>query len=396
VYPALAVLKALEDDEAGAGQSGDRPGLAAGSNISGGESPECGRSLSGDPSIEILWVGSETGMEAELVKREGIKYRAIPTAGVHGVGLRALPNNLWKLWRGLLAARNLLREYRPEVMLFTGGYVAVPVAVAARMPGSRIPRPSSLLFVPDIEPGLALKALARFTDRIALSVGESIPFLPRRSRATVTGYPTRDDMASWTLDAARQALGLSSELPTLLVTGGSSGARSINRALMTILPELLSEMQVVHLSGNLDWPDVQEGRARLAPELARRYLPYPYLHREMGAALKAADLVVSRAGASSLGEYPLFGLPAILVPYPYAWRYQMVNAQYLEAHGAGVIVEDADLQVKLLPVIRELMRDSDRRASMQEAMQSLAKPNAARSIAELVHELASQTAQERR
>jgi UDP-N-acetylglucosamine--N-acetylmuramyl-(pentapeptide) pyrophosphoryl-undecaprenol N-acetylglucosamine transferase len=141
---------------------------------------------------------------------------------------------------------------------------------------------------------------------------------------------------------------------------------------------------------------VQEGRARLAPELARRYLPYPYLHREMGAALKAADLVVSRAGASSLGEYPLFGLPAILVPYPYAWRYQMVNAQYLEAHGAGVIVEDADLQVKLLPVISELMRDSDRRASMQEAMQSLAKPNAARSIAELVHELASQTAQERR
>jgi UDP-N-acetylglucosamine--N-acetylmuramyl-(pentapeptide) pyrophosphoryl-undecaprenol N-acetylglucosamine transferase len=363
VYPALAVLKALEDDE------GSR--------------------------VEVLWVGSETGMEADLVKREGIPYKAIPTAGVHGVGLRALPNNLWKLFRGLLAARDLLRDYRPEVMFFTGGYVGVPVAVAARTPGLGLPRPSSLLYVPDIEPGLALKTLSRFADRIALTVKESVGFLPKDSRVEVTGYPARSDLDLWTLEASRQALGLSSDLPTLLVTGGSSGARSINRAVLAILPDLLPEMQVVHLSGNLDWAEVQASQSRLAPDLAPRYQAYPYLHREMGAALKAADLVVSRAGASSLGEYPIFGLPAILVPYPYAWRYQQVNAQYLEKHGAAVIVEDAELKDRLLPTIRRLMRDNEQRNSMRESMLSLAKPGAARSIARLVVEMASQTAQER-
>ena len=388
MYPALAVLKALGNDDARA-RKRQEPGGAAGF-------PDISRSSGGDLPIEVLWVGSEAGMEADLVKREGIQFKAIPTAGVHGVGLRALPNNLWKLWRGLLAARKVLREFKPEVMLFTGGYVAVPVAVAARTPGLGVPRPASLLFVPDIEPGLALKTLARFADRIALGVQESQNFFPRNRRIAVTGYPTRRDVMSWTLEEARQALGLSPEIPTLLVTGGSSGARSINRAFLAILPELLPEMQIVHISGNLDWPEVQAAQARLEPELALRYHAYPYLHWEMGAAMMAADLAVSRAGASALGEYPLFGLPAILVPYPYAWRYQRVNALYLEERGAAVIVEDAELNERLLPAIRNLMRTGSRRTAMREAMQSLAQPQAADSIAGLVYEMASQTAQERK
>lgn len=391
MYPALAVLKALTGDDAKAGKAGER-------REPGGDSGllECSRPPFEEIPIEVLWVGSEAGMEADLVKREGIWFKAVPTAGVHGVGLRALPNNLWKLWQGLLAARKILREFQPDVMLFTGGYVAVPVAVAARTPGMRTPRPASLLFVPDIEPGLALKTLARFADRIALSVKESQQFFPGNQRFTVTGYPTRSELVSWTLAEARQALGLSSSLPTLLVTGGSSGARSINRAILAILPELLSEMQVVHLSGNLDWPEVQAAKAGLDPGLASRYHPYPYLHREMGAAMKAADLVVSRAGASTLGEYPLFGLPAILVPYPYAWRYQRVNARYLEERGAALIVEDAELGERLLPAIRQLMRAGKQRSAMRDAMLSLAMPQAASSIAGLVYEVASQTAQERK
>ena len=120
VYPALSVLQALDKDP-----------------------------------LDMLWVGSEGGMEEDLVKRAGIRYTAIPAAGVHGVGLKALPGNLVRLARGVLASRRILREFNPQVLFFTGGYVAVPMALA----GTGVP---SLLFVPDIEPGLALKTLARF------------------------------------------------------------------------------------------------------------------------------------------------------------------------------------------------------------------------------------------
>jgi UDP-N-acetylglucosamine--N-acetylmuramyl-(pentapeptide) pyrophosphoryl-undecaprenol N-acetylglucosamine transferase len=203
------------------------------------------------------------------------------------------------------------------------------------------------------------------------------------------------------LDEARRALGLSPDLPTLLVFGGSKGARSINRALLAVLPQLLGDMQVVHVSGRLDWPDVQKSRDALvsdhdmAPEIVARYHAYPYLHAEMGAALTAADLAVARAGASTLGEFPIFGLPAILVPYPHAWRYQMVNARYLESHGAALILEDAALGEDLFATIKTLMDDPSRRTQMKQAMHSLAKPDAAQSIASMLGELALATSPER-
>ncbi len=163
--------------------------------------------------------------------------------------------------------------------------------------------------------------------------------MPANANLTVTGYPTRPDLRSWDRQAARKALQLETDLPVLLVFGGSSGARSINRALLASLPGLLEEMQVVHLTGRLDWPEVQAAweamKETLPDSRVRRYHLYPYLYEEMGAALASADLVLSRAGASILGEFPMFGLPAILVPYPYAWRYQQLNARYLEQHGAS-------------------------------------------------------------
>ena len=325
-------------------------------------------------------------MEADLVKRAGVPYREIAAAGLHGVGLRSLPGNLMKLWRGYWQARRVLREYRPDALFFTGGYVAVPMALA----GIGLP---SVTFVPDIEPGLALKLLARITNRIVVATSDSIKYFGRKSDVTVTGYPVRPDLQSWDLDEARQALGLSAELPTLLVFGGSKGARSINNALLAILPELLATMQVVHVSGRLDWPRVQAAQAEFAahpdlpPDHLQRYHAFPYLHEEMGAALMAASLVVSRAGAATLGEFPLFGLPAILVPYPHAWRYQRVNAQYLVRHGGAVIVEDSQLEKGLLPTITRLVGDTREIARMREAMQSLATPTAAQSISRLFHNL---------
>jgi len=372
VYPALAVLSAA---------SSEAEPYA--------ELPEPAEQAAPD----ILWVGGEGGMEADLVKRAGVPYQTIPAAGIHGVGWRSLPGNLWRLWRGFLRSRQILGEFRPDVLFFTGGYLAVPMAIASRFPLKGVHRPRSLLFVPDIEPGLALKTLARFADQIALTVDASREYLPAKTNLTVTGYPTRPDLRSWDRQAAYKALQLETDLPVLLVFGGSSGARSINRALLASLPRLLEEMQVVHLTGKLDWPEVQaaweEMKETLPDSRDRRYHFYPYLYEQMGAALASADLVLSRAGASILGEFPMLGLPAILVPYPYAWRYQQLNARYLEKHGASVVVQDADLPNQLFSTVHSLITDQKKLADMSSAMRALAKPQAAQQLATLLGSLAS-------
>lgn len=319
-------------------------------------------------------------MEAALVMRSGVPFTAIPAAGVHGVGLRALPGNLVRLARGTLAARRILADFRPDVLLFTGGYVAAPLAVA----GSAIP---ALVFCPDLEPGLALKFLGRFARTIAVTTPDSRTYFPAGKNVVATGYPLRPELTVWERSAARAHLGLQEDLPVLLVTGGSKGAHSINQALQAILPELLQATQVLHLSGAGDWAAVQAARAALPPALAARYHAFEFLH-EMGAALAAADLAVSRAGASTLGEYPFFGLPAVLVPYPYAWRYQKTNAAYLQKHGAARLLPDEEMPEKLLGIIRELTGNRAQLAAMRQAMLALSRPHAAAEIADLVRQLA--------
>jgi UDP-N-acetylglucosamine--N-acetylmuramyl-(pentapeptide) pyrophosphoryl-undecaprenol N-acetylglucosamine transferase len=322
-------------------------------------------------------------MEASLVQRAGISYRSILAAGVHGVGLRAMPGNLARLSRGFGQSRKILREFQPEALLFTGGYVAVPMALAARYPAGSFKRPRSVVFVPDIEPGLAHKTIIRFSDVVALTVEQTRSFLPGRKKSVITGYPVRRDLSRWSRLEGRKALGLGDHLPVLLVTGGSKGARSINRAVTDILLDLLGSMQIVHVTGQLDWDEVQARKASLPEALSSRYHIFPYLHDEMGAALASADLVVSRSGASTLGEYPLFGLPAVLVPYPYAWRYQKLNADYLANHGAAVIVRDERLEDQLFLTIQGLMRDPKQLQHRANAMRSLSHPDAAVKIASL-------------
>ena len=176
--------------------------------------------------------------------------------------------------------------------------------------------------------------------------------------------------------------------------GGSQGARSINQALLPALPDLLQKAQIIHLSGPKNWQEVETYQKTLTPELAGNYHPYPYLHEEMGAALAAADLVVSRAGASILGEYPYFGLPAVLVPYPYAWRYQKVNADYLQDRKAAMILKDEDLQLKLLPLIMDLLDHPEQLEEMKKNMKALSRPDAAYKIAGLITETAAKQADE--
>jgi UDP-N-acetylglucosamine--N-acetylmuramyl-(pentapeptide) pyrophosphoryl-undecaprenol N-acetylglucosamine transferase len=236
-----------------------------------------------------------------------------------------------------------------------------------------------LIYLPDIEPGLAIRFLSRFAAKVAVTSQESYQYLPRK-KVVVTGYPVRSELSAVDRLGARQALDLDLDDNTLLVFGGSRGSRSINQALVAGLQELLPTCQIIHVSGRLDSEWVAAAAEDLPTTLKSRYHHYGYLH-EMPTALVAADLAVTRAGAATLGEFPAAGLAAILVPYPFAGQHQDANAHYMERNGAARTLRDAELGQKLVPTVVELLNDHKTLVRMREAAKAMARPDAAEAIA---------------
>lgn len=317
------------------------------------------------------------------MRRAGISFRGIAAAGLHGLApWQAIPN-LMHMMQGLRQAWRLIGEFQPHVCFVTGGYLSVPVALAAWI--RRVPL---FVYLPDIEPGQAVRLISRFAQRVAVTAEESCAYFPQH-KVVVTGYPIRPEFRRVDRTTARRALGLQADLTTLLVMGGSRGARSINRALAAILGELLPICQIIHVTGHLDAQWVDASRDALTPELRPRYHPYAYLHsEEMAQAMASAELVVARAGAATMGEFTAMGLPSVLVPYPHYWRYQQVNADYLVRHGAAVRLEDERLASDLARVVRGLLADAEERRRMGERAQVLARPMAAGRMAQEILQLA--------
>jgi undecaprenyldiphospho-muramoylpentapeptide beta-N-acetylglucosaminyltransferase len=333
---------------------------------------------------DLLWIGTQGEMEEELVPQAGIRLETISGGAIVGVPLRVKVMNGLKLLKSIGTAYRLLGQFRPDAMLMTGGYMAVPVALAARL--RRVP---IVIYLPDVEPGSAIKALMPLAHKVAVTTPGSAAYIPGH-QMVVTGYPVRAELRQALSLSRREALAqfeLTLERPTLFVFGGSRGAWNINKALMAILPHLLAHYQVIHISGTLTWPQVEANLAHLSQAERAYYRPYPYLHRRMGAAFRAADLVVTRAGASMLGEAPAFGVPCVLVPLTFAWRYQKVNADFLTKAGTAVQLTDETLDTALLATIKNLLDDEPRRQQMSAAARRLDKPEAARRLAQLVVEV---------
>lgn len=326
---------------------------------------------------EVLWVGGEGGMESELIRRNNLPYREIPAAGVHGVGLRSLPGNIIKLVKGVIQSIRILKEFQPDVIFYTGGYVAAPMAVA----GFRKP---SVLFVPDIEPGFALNFISKFAHAIALSTETSKQFFSKAKKLIITGYPLRHELQRIPKSDALKTFNFSKDLPVLMIYGGSKGSHSINEALWSHLDDYKSKFQIIHVVGGHDWNELEKKYNLLPENQKKNYKIFPYLHEEMSAAFSCADLVVCRSGASTLGELPFYGIPAILVPYPYAWRYQKINAQYLVDNQAAILIPDQELESSLNAEINRLFDTPQKINNMRMAMSGLVKENAAKEIAALL------------
>ncbi len=350
VYPALTVIEMLLRRE----QAADGlPTLASG---------------------DVLWIGSRGGMEEELVRRAGVDFVGLPAGGLRGMSFVVKVRNTLLILRSIGRARKLLAGFRPQVVLVTGGYACTAVTVAAWR--ERIP---VVIYLPDIVPGQAIRTLSRFASCILVTSEASSRYF-RGDKVVITGYPVRSEILTLEKGQARQVLGLAAEGRTLLVFGGSRGARSINRAVVAGLRELLPICQVVHITGRLDADWVAGATRSLPGELLERYHTYSYLH-DMPCALVAADLAVARAGAATLGEFPAAGLPAILVPYPYSGQHQLPNAQYLAEGGAARILADEALERELVPTALRLLRDDQALDAMRQAAQAMARPDAAQAIA---------------
>jgi UDP-N-acetylglucosamine--N-acetylmuramyl-(pentapeptide) pyrophosphoryl-undecaprenol N-acetylglucosamine transferase len=252
-----------------------------------------------------------------------------------------------------------------------------------------------VLYLPDVEPGLAVRFLSRFATRIAVTTAKSKTHFPRSaaSRVVETGYPVRPEVAGASRVDGRGVLGLPAQGFVLLVFGGSRGALTLNEAAFSGVGDLLgshTDLHVVHVCGRDDETRATRQRDALPAEQAARYHPYGYLHSSrMAAALASADLIVSRSGASVMGEFPCVGAPSVLVPYPHAGAHQTLNAEYLSDAGAAVIIDNESIRQGALPgIVGELIRDGDRLATMSVAARSLAKTDAASAIARLLVECA--------
>jgi UDP-N-acetylglucosamine--N-acetylmuramyl-(pentapeptide) pyrophosphoryl-undecaprenol N-acetylglucosamine transferase len=331
---------------------------------------------SGREDLRVTWIGTAGSVEERLVTARGLDFRSVSAGSLVDASPARFARNSLALARGSWQAFGALGRDRPDVALVTGGYTSVPVAVAAWL--RRLPL---AVYLPDVVPGLAVRLIARLADRVLVTSEAARAHLPA-AKVVATGYPVRAELRRAERVASRRRLGLPPDGLVLLVFGGSQGARHINQALLRLAPEVLPLAEVVHVSGRTDADAVAAAHAALPAELAARHHLYSYLDTDdMAAALAAADLVVCRAGAATLGELPARGLPAILVPLAISRRHQDANAAVLAEAGAAVWVADEELDTdRFREVLLELLADPARRQAMGEAARRLDRPEAARAI----------------
>jgi UDP-N-acetylglucosamine--N-acetylmuramyl-(pentapeptide) pyrophosphoryl-undecaprenol N-acetylglucosamine transferase len=266
---------------------------------------------------------------------------------------------------------------RPDAVFTTGGYVAIPVLLAAAV--LRIP---SVLWDGNVVPGRSVRLVARLATVVAVSHRATAEALGR-PRSYVTGTPIRT-LTDVDVDEARARFGGGPGERILLVFGGSQAVRRFNDAVLAALPRLVERVRVVHVTGDAGYAAALAARETLPEALQDRYRPFPFLHEEMTAALAAADLAVGRAGASTLAEAAAFALPTAIVPYPHAAGHQRLNAESFAAAGAAVLIEDQDFDADRLVEVAGLLADPARHAHMSAAARDLARPDAAVAVADLV------------
>lgn len=341
---------------------------------------------------EILYLGSDDGLETELVPAANLPFVAIKAGKLQRYISWKTLTGIARVPLGMAQAVGIVREFRADVAFTSGGYVAVPAGLAARLNGVPL-----LMHQQDVPPNLSNKLLAPLASAISVAFADSLRYFPAR-KTLCLGNPIRQeilDARQGVPEQARERLDLHPDLPVVLVTGGSQGARHLNQIVCRALPELLKFCQVLQISGSKLYDETRQLAASTTEgvdeALMPRYKLVAYMSDQMPLALRAASLVVCRSGAATLSELAVLGLPSILVPLPPAIGRspQEANAATFEQKGAASVINDADLQPELLlERVRAIVEQPERRRDLEEAIRSFARPDATEAIVRTIVSMA--------
>ncbi|AGL02980.1 undecaprenyldiphospho-muramoylpentapeptide beta-N-acetylglucosaminyltransferase [Desulfoscipio gibsoniae] len=339
------------------------------------------------PGCAVMYIGTNRGLESDIVPRAGYEFHAVRAVGIK----RSLSwHNLkvpWEAWSGYREARRLVRNFAPQAVVGTGGYVCGPVVLAA----ARMKVPT-LIHEQNALPGITNRILSRVVNRVAVTFEDALTFFPGRAPVCITGLPVRAEIISAERERAREKFGVQPGELLVLSFGGSQGARTLNRAVAQSLKYLASipELRLLHITGSGQYDqfmDMLQGEGQ-GNDLPDNVTVVSYMY-DMPEAMAAADLVVSRAGAATLAEITVRGLPALLVPFPYATgNHQEHNARALVSRGAAEMVLDADFTGgELVERIKQLLANRSLLTKMAEASRRLGRPHALDDIIDIVQEI---------
>lgn len=315
----------------------------------------------------IAYIGSENGIEKDLIKDQHIKYYGIASGKLRRYMSLQNFTDPFKVIKGYTQAKKILKKLKPDVVFSKGGFVTVPVVVAAGRMGIPV-----IIHESDMTPGLANKIAMRYAKTICCTFPETIKYIPEE-KAVLTGTPVRAELIEGDEAKGYDFTGLSPGKPVILVVGGSTGAKNLNEALWAVLPELLKSYQIVHLCG--------AGKTDSRYENIRGYVQYDYINEEMRNLLAMADIVVSRAGANAIFEFLTLRKPNLLVPLPAEASRgdQLLNADSFKKQGYSAVLEEKDITPKtLLKAINHLYKnrnvyiESMENSSLQDSITKIA------------------------
>ncbi len=334
-----------------------------------------------DPRSVIIFLGTEKGLESRILPQEGFRFKVLPVKSPVRRLSRAMVRSLVVMAGGTVSAIRFLRWFSPDVVVGTGGYVSVPAALAAIV--LRIP---VVLHEQNVIPGLANQKLSPWVSSTCLSFPESRNHFPARAELKVTGNPRASEAVVPQVGAEDyHALGLAPGRKTILIAGGSQGALKVNKVALQALEHFRDrrDLQVLYITGKRYYEQMSADAVSLGGELLVNMVPYI---DNMPLALGAADVIISRAGATTLAEVNARGIPAILIPSPNVTNdHQQANALVQEEKGAALIYKEVDLHPQgLADAVLSILDNPDRLNAMREASRGLGYPRAAAAMYEVL------------
>ncbi len=336
-----------------------------------------------DNNAEILYVGTKNGMESDLVPKEGIDFKTVRVKG--------MPRSLNKesfiatkeLIHGIFDSRKILKEFKPDIVIGTGGYVCAPMVLVAAL--KKIP---TVIHEQNVFPGITNKLLSRFVDKILITFEESKKYFKNKDRIILTGNPIRDTLFNVDIENAYREFELDNTKKTILSFGGSNGQKKLNDSMYYFIKNALdSDIQIVHVTGKRFFDDFMKKLIQDNLMLNENIKIMPYLYN-MPSMLNITDLIITSAGAITLSEISALGIPSILIPKANtAENHQEYNARVFSDRGAGELILENELTGELLyNTILEIINDNERLEKMAVETKKLGNSNSVKEIVNIINE----------